>query len=252
MRKTILVFVFLVFCPLLVARQEPLAASLTAAEKPRVFITDSESWEARGSAGGFNGSFGAQSHGGARPQTAEIVKTFGERCPEVIVNNKQESSDYVVVLDHEGGKGVLQHKNKVAVFERMTGDAVMSHSTLSLGGSVEDACNGINQHWMAHSKEILASKGNSPSTPSTPSTPNAMAPPAVVVQASVAIDSTPAGADIEIDGGFVGNTPSMISLAPGSHEIAVKKKGFTDWTKTLNVTGGAVHLDAELEQAPPK
>ncbi|MGD0631547.1 MAG: PEGA domain-containing protein [Terracidiphilus sp.] len=58
--------------------------------------------------------------------------------------------------------------------------------------------------------------------------------------------------DIEIDGAFVGNTPSTIALAPGSHQIAVKKKGFTDWTKTLNVTGGAIHLNAELEQEPAK
>lgn len=72
------------------------------------------------------------------------------------------------------------------------------------------------------------------------------------VQVSVVIDSTPAGADIEIDGAFVGNTPSTVTVAPGSHQIAVKKKGFTDWTKTLNVTGGTVHLNAELEQEPPK
>jgi hypothetical protein len=67
-------------------------------------------------------------------------------------------------------------------------------------------------------------------------------------QASLAIDSTPSGADIEIDGAFVGNTPSTVSVAPGSHQIAVKKKGFTAWSKTLNVTGGTVHLNAELEK----
>ena len=72
--------------------------------------------------------------------------------------------------------------------------------------------------------------------------------PAAPVQASLVIDSTPLGADIEIDGAFVGNTPSTVSLAPGSHQVAVKKKGFTDWTKTLNITGGTVHLSAELEQ----
>jgi hypothetical protein len=70
----------------------------------------------------------------------------------------------------------------------------------------------------------------------------------VPVQASLVIDSTPPGADIEIDGAFVGNTPSTVSVAPGSHQIAVKKKGLTEWTKTLNVTGGTVHLSAELEQ----
>jgi len=57
----------------------------------------------------------------------------------------------------------------------------------------------------------------------------------------------PPSADIEIDGVFVGNTPSTVSVALGSHQIAVKQKGFTDWIKTLNVTGGVVHLNARLE-----
>ncbi len=76
--------------------------------------------------------------------------------------------------------------------------------------------------------------------------------PVAAAPASLAVDSTPSGADIEIDGAFVGNTPSTLSVAPGSHQITVKKKGFTDWTKTLNVTGGTVHLSAVLEQEPAK
>lgn len=85
-----------------------------------------------------------------------------------------------------------------------------------------------------------------------PPEPVAEPAPAAPVQVSLVIDSTPPGADIEIDGAFVGNTPSTVSVAPGSHQIAVKKKGVTDWTKTLNVTGGTVHLNAELEQDLPK
>ena len=76
--------------------------------------------------------------------------------------------------------------------------------------------------------------------------------PSAPVQASLVIDSTPPGADIEIDGAFVGNSPSTISVATGSHQIAVKKKGFTDWVKTLSVTGGTVRLSADLEQTPAK
>ena len=83
-----------------------------------------------------------------------------------------------------------------------------------------------------------------------PPPPSAPPAPPAAVQASLVIDSTPPGADIEIDGAFVGNTPSTVSVAPGNHQIAVKKKGFTDWSKTLNITGGSVHLDAELEQLP--
>jgi hypothetical protein len=43
-----------------------------------------------------------------------------------------------------------------------------------------------------------------------------------------------------------------VTVATGSHQIAVKKKGFTDWAKTLSITGGTVHLSAELEQELPK
>jgi hypothetical protein len=67
-------------------------------------------------------------------------------------------------------------------------------------------------------------------------------------QASVAIESTPSGADIEVDGAFVGNTPSTVPLAAGSHQIVVKRKGFADWNRAINVNGGTIHLNAELEQ----
>ncbi len=63
------------------------------------------------------------------------------------------------------------------------------------------------------------------------------APAAAPAQASLAIDSTPTGADIEIDGSFVGNSPSTIDVKPGSHQINVKKKWLRDWTRTLNITG---------------
>lgn len=80
-----------------------------------------------------------------------------------------------------------------------------------------------------------------------PAAPATLAQAAPAAQASLAVDSTPPGADIEIDGAFAGNTPSTVTLTPGSHQIAVKKKGFADWIRTLNVTGGNIHLNAELE-----
>ena len=103
-------------------------------EKARVFVTDSQPWEMSGAQGGSGAGFAGEVHGGARPQTAEIIKTFGERCPQLLVNNIQSKADYVVVLDHEGGKGYLRHRNKVAVFGRVNGDSIVSKSTLSLGG----------------------------------------------------------------------------------------------------------------------
>jgi hypothetical protein len=91
-------------------------------------------------------------------------------------------------------------------------------------------------------------KAAPPAVEAAPPTPNYAL---IATTANIVIDSTPSGADIEIDDAFVGNTPSTVSVPPGSHKIAVKKKGFADWTKTLNVTGGSIHLSAELEQTPP-
>jgi hypothetical protein len=52
-----------------------------------------------------------------------------------------------------------------------------------------------------------------------------------------------------MDGAFVGKIPSTVTVAPGSHQFAVKKRGFADWTRTLNGTGGSVHLNAGLGRA---
>src|ERR1022692_1894161 len=168
-------------------------------ERARVFITDSQSWEVAGYGAGGSAGGGSTTHGGARPQTAEIIKTFGERCPQVMVNNIQAKTDYIVLLDHEGGKGLLRHKDKVAVFQKVSGDAVVSHSTLSLGGSVQDACEGIAKDWSALAGQIRAAATKPPTpTPSVVPAAEVWTKSATVPKVSVA--STPDGADIEIDG----------------------------------------------------
>ena len=111
--------------------------------KVRVFVTDSESWETRGgsAAGGNSNGWGASSSfsGGARPQTAEIIKTLNQRCPELTVTNILGKANFVIVMDHEGGKGLLRHRNKIAVFNH-NGDDIFSDSTRELGNAVKDAC----------------------------------------------------------------------------------------------------------------
>jgi len=99
--------------------------------------------------------------------------------------------------------------------------------------------------------ESLAKLKDLPPDPATAPSAQPGAAPAAA-PASFSIDSVPAGADIEIDGAFVGNTPSTVSVTAGSHTIAVKKKGFNPWTKTVSVTGGTIHLSAELEQEAAK
>jgi hypothetical protein len=68
--------------------------------------------------------------------------------------------------------------------------------------------------------------------------------------AKLQLESDPPGADIEVDGSFVGNTPSDVQVSEGDHTVTVKKTGFKAWERKLKVTAGSsVHLSAELEKA---
>jgi hypothetical protein len=67
--------------------------------------------------------------------------------------------------------------------------------------------------------------------------------------ATITVKSTPSSADIEVDGKFVGNTPSTIQLAAGEHEIVIEKEGLRPWQRTMTVSaGGNINIDATLEK----
>jgi hypothetical protein len=65
--------------------------------------------------------------------------------------------------------------------------------------------------------------------------------------AEMEFSSTPSGADVEVDGNFVGSTPSTVGVTAGSHQIVVKKTGFKPWQRKVDVSSGHVKIDAELE-----
>lgn len=215
-----------------------LAMGASAADQPRVFITDSQSWEISGGGGGSSAGFGGAVKGGARPQKGEIIKTFGEKCPAATINNKPEKADYVVLLDHEGDKGWIRKDNKVAVFN-YDGDSIVSKSTRSLGSSVETACQAIMKDWESGGSARAAAAQRESSS----------AGPAATQQSAtkVEVGSEPSGADIEVDGSFAGNTPSILELAQGEHVISVKKSGYKAWERKVKLTGGSVKLNAQLE-----
>ena len=64
---------------------------------------------------------------------------------------------------------------------------------------------------------------------------------------SVLVSSTPGGADIELDGSFVGSTPSIINMAPGHHTIVMRKKSFKTWERKIKAMSGSIKIEAELE-----
>jgi len=82
----------------------------------------------------------------------------------------------------------------------------------------------------------------------------APAPPAVAEAteaSSVVVKSTPDGADITVDGKYMGSTESTLRLAPGDHTISIQKAGYKPWQRRMTVnSSGNVTVDATLEKTP--
>ncbi|MGI8961043.1 MAG: PEGA domain-containing protein [Bryobacteraceae bacterium] len=56
------------------------------------------------------------------------------------------------------------------------------------------------------------------------------------------------GADIEVDGAYVGSTPSTLPLSSGAHQVSVRS-GNATWQRNLQLNAGSsITVNAMLEQ----
>jgi len=95
-----------------------------------------------------------------------------------------------------------------------------------------------------------ASSSPAPVTTAAPAPPNAEVapspattpPPAPKIipgePVTVEIFSQPIGADIMLDGNFVGNTPSILKIRPGTHYLNLLLPGFKPWDQPLSLEAG--------------
>lgn len=119
------------------------ATILAAAEKPRVFITESPTPQISGDGvGQLKGSLAFE--GGTSPQNVEVMKMFSRRCRDVTVTANRDKADYIVRLDHEAisPTTLFVHGNKVAVFDKNE-DLIYSDSSRLLSTAVRGACSAI-------------------------------------------------------------------------------------------------------------
>ena len=133
--------------PILLALAAAPRAEARNRPPPRIFVSASETWAMD------------QEQGGSRPQTVEIIKTFQKRC-DCVVTMKEETADYVVMVDREGGKDLLRRDNKFAVYHREEGDILGSGSTRTVGNAVKDACEILWSDW--NIREVVATSGKPP------------------------------------------------------------------------------------------
>jgi PEGA domain len=98
-------------------------------------------------------------------------------------------------------------------------------------------------------KEILTARASEPATaqPDLSAAADNVAPEPTMQPASIIVKSTPPGADITIDGKYMGSTPSTIQLSPGDHLVSIEKEELRPWERTMTVTaGGSSTIDATL------
>jgi|HubBroStandDraft_6_1064221.scaffolds.fasta_scaffold11775_4 hypothetical protein len=85
-----------------------------------------------------------------------------------------------------------------------------------------------------------AAPAPAPPTPATaPARQAESAQEAVAGEVKCNFTSTPSGAEITLDGKYVGSTPSAITLSPGAHTVSFSLPGFVPWTRNLTVSPGS-------------
>ena len=85
-------------------------------------------------------------------------------------------------------------------------------------------------------------------TGQVPGTAAAAARPRETVKCS--FSSTPSGADVTLDGRYVGSTPSVVGLSTGTHVVVISMAGFAQWKRELAVTSGSdLTVNAILQKA---
>ncbi|MGA9392386.1 MAG: PEGA domain-containing protein [Candidatus Sulfotelmatobacter sp.] len=77
-------------------------------------------------------------------------------------------------------------------------------------------------------------------------------PPEKAEKVKCNFSSTPPGAEITLDGKYVGSTPSEIPLSTGTHVVIFSMPGFAEWRRDLTVEAGSVvNVTASLQKAQP-
>lgn len=88
---------------------------------------------------------------------------------------------------------------------------------------------------------------SAPAQSDPPTSP--IAPAGAPTTGSIEVHSTPEGAEVYVDGAFVGNAPATLKLAPGQHTIRMSQSGFKEWSREITVQAGSeAHLSASLDK----
>lgn len=109
--------------------------------KIRVFVDANSSTQSVGGGWISHGLFVGYGIQYQHSQIPEVVKTIGERCPNVTVTMDKDRAFFVLSIEHEEAamKGLARRRNHITVVNRH-GDVVFSKNDRELGNAIKDAC----------------------------------------------------------------------------------------------------------------
>lgn len=118
--------------------------SAAAAEKPRIFITESGATQLSGEASIDDTKGKLNLMGGTSPQNVEVMKGFSKQCPGVTITSNRDKADFIVRFDRDeiGPVTPFVRGNKVAVFNKGE-DLIYSNTSRFIAASVKGACDAI-------------------------------------------------------------------------------------------------------------
>lgn len=134
---------------------EPARAASAPAEdhgprKPRVYVSDTASWNASGGFSRASSIAPDALYGGYDPDLTDIYQDFTSDCSAITVTQKKGDADFVVLFDKgtpkKGLKGLhgLVKVNKVTILSK-SGETLLSETARSSDVAVTAACNAVSQ-----------------------------------------------------------------------------------------------------------
>ncbi len=171
-------------------------------------------------------------------------------CPGIPITEDGSETDYRLTVTRPTGRS----ERFDFLLISPTGDRMAEVLANSVDSALQTICPAVEKDIDAHnpSRDLrakLPSGGTPETTQAKPvqqkSDVNAISVPST--QATVSLSSSPDGAEIYIDGEFIGNTPATLKLSSGKHLIRVVATDYKDWSREITTLAGSeVHLTANL------
>jgi hypothetical protein len=168
-----------------------------------------------------------------RPEPAQRAKTYG-------VNFLHDYDPYLHLARAELALGLLDEA-----------EAHIARSAAA-GVSPQAAIDELEQQ--LQSLRRAAARPTATAIPQRPEPAPTAAPRApTAAPTTVVLSSSPAGADVFIDGRLEGITPVTLDITPGQHQLMVRAEGFRPSQQSFNIAAGEsspIHVVLEREAVP--